>query len=64
MMFLFTSWYCSMLQDEFAYRSHHLAQKATDEGLLSDVIPYKAPGMHVYTRTQRGDHVTNVQSLV
>jgi hypothetical protein len=32
------------LQDEFAFRSHRLAKKATDEGLLTDVVPYKVPG--------------------
>ncbi|MEE6473544.1 hypothetical protein FKM82_010073 [Ascaphus truei] len=31
-------------QDEFALRSHTLAKKAQDAGLLSDVIPYKVPG--------------------
>jgi len=31
-------------QDEYALRSHTLAKKATDEGKLSDVIPYKVPG--------------------
>jgi acetyl-CoA acyltransferase len=31
-------------QDEFAFRSHSLAKKATVEGLLSDVSPYKVPG--------------------
>jgi acetyl-CoA acyltransferase len=30
--------------DEFAYRSHSLAKKATDEGLLVDVLPFKVPG--------------------
>lgn len=31
-------------QDEFAMRSHSLAKKAQDEGLLSDVISFKVPG--------------------
>lgn len=31
-------------QDEYALRSHSFAKKAQDEGLLSDVIPYKVPG--------------------
>lgn len=31
-------------QDEYALRSHRLAKKAQDEGLLSDVVPFKVPG--------------------
>ena len=31
-------------QDEFAMRSHSLAKKASDAGLLSDVFAYKVPG--------------------
>ncbi|XP_063298011.1 trifunctional enzyme subunit beta, mitochondrial [Pelobates fuscus] len=31
-------------QDEYALRSHTLAQKAQDAGFLSDIIPYKVPG--------------------
>ncbi|KAJ8269845.1 hypothetical protein GJAV_G00107480 [Gymnothorax javanicus] len=31
-------------QDEFALRSHTLAKKAQDSGLLSDVINFKVPG--------------------
>ena len=31
-------------QDEFALRSHTLAKKAQDAGLLSDVISFKVPG--------------------
>lgn len=31
-------------QDEFALRSHTLAKKAQDEGLLEDVISFKVPG--------------------
>ena len=34
------------LQDEYAFRSHSLAKKATDEGLLSDVVAYKVPGIY------------------
>jgi len=30
-------------QDEYAYRSHHLADKAAKEGLLSDVLSVKIP---------------------
>lgn len=31
-------------QDEFALRSHTMAKKAQDAGLLSDVISFKVPG--------------------
>lgn len=31
-------------QDEFALRSHTLAKKAQDDGLLQDVISFKVPG--------------------
>ncbi|KAJ7341402.1 hypothetical protein JRQ81_005458 [Phrynocephalus forsythii] len=31
-------------QDEYALRSHTLAKKAQDEGLLTDVVPFKVPG--------------------
>jgi len=31
-------------QDDFASRSHTLAKKASDEGLLSDILSYKVPG--------------------
>lgn len=31
-------------QDEYALRSHSLAKKAQDEGLLQDVVPFKVPG--------------------
>uniref|UniRef100_H9GEC0 Trifunctional enzyme subunit beta, mitochondrial n=1 Tax=Anolis carolinensis TaxID=28377 RepID=H9GEC0_ANOCA len=31
-------------QDQYAFRSHSLAKKAQDEGLLTDLIPFKVPG--------------------
>lgn len=36
-------------QDEFALRSHTLAKKAQDAGLLKDVSPFKVPGKHCFT---------------
>lgn len=36
-------------QDEFALRSHSLAKKAQDSGLLEDVISFKVPGKHCST---------------
>ena len=32
-------------QDEFALRSHQKAHKATEEGLLKDLLDYKVPGL-------------------
>ncbi|CAM2112478.1 trifunctional enzyme subunit beta, mitochondrial isoform X2 [Caretta caretta] len=37
-------------QDEYALRSHTLARKAQDEGLLTDVIPFKVPGKDTVIR--------------
>ncbi|KAF7235854.1 Trifunctional enzyme subunit beta, mitochondrial [Varanus komodoensis] len=37
-------------QDEFALRSHSLAKKAQDEGLLTDVVPFKVPGKDTIMR--------------
>ncbi|GAB1605374.1 trifunctional enzyme subunit beta, mitochondrial-like [Argonauta hians] len=32
-------------QDEYAQRSHSLAQQAADKGLLTDIVAYKVPGV-------------------
>uniref|UniRef100_A0A8C3TXX3 Trifunctional enzyme subunit beta, mitochondrial n=1 Tax=Catharus ustulatus TaxID=91951 RepID=A0A8C3TXX3_CATUS len=37
-------------QDEYALRSHSLAKKAQDEGLLQDVVPFKVPGKDTVTK--------------
>ncbi|XP_068792763.1 trifunctional enzyme subunit beta, mitochondrial isoform X2 [Struthio camelus] len=37
-------------QDEYAFRSHTLAKKAQDEGLLVDVVPFKVPGKDTVTK--------------
>uniref|UniRef100_A0AAX7V223 Trifunctional enzyme subunit beta, mitochondrial n=1 Tax=Astatotilapia calliptera TaxID=8154 RepID=A0AAX7V223_ASTCA len=37
-------------QDEFALRSHTLAKKAQDEGLLQDVISFKVPGRDIVSK--------------
>ncbi|XP_043962043.1 trifunctional enzyme subunit beta, mitochondrial [Gambusia affinis] len=37
-------------QDEFALRSHTLAQKAQDQGLLEDVISFKVPGRDIVSK--------------
>ncbi|KAJ3612498.1 hypothetical protein NHX12_020773 [Muraenolepis orangiensis] len=37
-------------QDEYALRSHTLAKKAQDEGLLQDVISFKVPGRDIVSK--------------
>uniref|UniRef100_A0A8C1VLB8 Trifunctional enzyme subunit beta, mitochondrial n=1 Tax=Cyprinus carpio TaxID=7962 RepID=A0A8C1VLB8_CYPCA len=37
-------------QDEFALRSHTLAKKAQDGGMLSDVISFKVPGRDIVSK--------------
>ncbi|NWV82491.1 ECHB enzyme, partial [Dasyornis broadbenti] len=37
-------------QDEYALRSHTLAKKAQDAGLLEDVVPFKVPGKDTVTK--------------
>uniref|UniRef100_A0A8C5IYD8 Trifunctional enzyme subunit beta, mitochondrial n=1 Tax=Junco hyemalis TaxID=40217 RepID=A0A8C5IYD8_JUNHY len=37
-------------QDEYALRSHTLAKRAQDEGLLQDVVPFKVPGKDTVTK--------------
>ncbi|NXG38531.1 ECHB enzyme, partial [Dromaius novaehollandiae] len=37
-------------QDEYALRSHTLAKKAQDGGLLLDVVPFKVPGRDTVTK--------------
>uniref|UniRef100_A0A803VM36 Trifunctional enzyme subunit beta, mitochondrial n=1 Tax=Ficedula albicollis TaxID=59894 RepID=A0A803VM36_FICAL len=39
-----------LCQDEYALRSHSLAKKAQDEGLLQDVVPFKVPGKDTVTK--------------
>ncbi|CAK7310308.1 Trifunctional enzyme subunit beta, mitochondrial [Vulpes lagopus] len=37
-------------QDEYTLHSHSLAKKAQDEGLLSDIVPFKVPGKDTVTK--------------
>ncbi|XP_033916452.1 trifunctional enzyme subunit beta, mitochondrial isoform X1 [Melopsittacus undulatus] len=37
-------------QDEYALRSHTLAKKAQDGGMLVDVVPFKVPGKETVTK--------------
>ncbi|GAA49884.1 acetyl-CoA acyltransferase [Clonorchis sinensis] len=41
-------------QDDYAMRTHRLARKAADEGLLSDIIPVKVPGSATYIEQDNG----------
>ncbi|KAF5398672.1 Fatty acid beta-oxidation complex subunit beta, partial [Paragonimus heterotremus] len=41
-------------QDAYGIRSHQLARKAANEGLLSDVIPVKVPGSTAYIDQDNG----------
>jgi len=50
-------------QDEFAFRSHSLALKATEEGLLSDVLQYKAPGQKKVTSRDNGIRPSSVEKM-
>ena len=50
-----------MEQDEYAYRSHHLADKAAKEGKLSDVLSVKIPSR--FLRISEYDN-TNVRNRI
>jgi len=50
-------------QDEFAIRSHTLAEKATKEGLLSDLLPMKVPGKDKYLTSDTGIRVGTIEKL-
>jgi acetyl-CoA acyltransferase len=50
-------------QDEFALRSHSNAQKATDAGLLSDIVPVKPPGSKASVTKDNGIRVSTQQQL-
>jgi len=38
-----------VVQDEYALRSHTNAQKASEAGLLTDVLTYKVPGERLFS---------------
>jgi len=50
-------------QDEYAYRSHSLAKKATDEGLFSDVLTYKVPGKTNAVKADNGIRPTSLEKM-
>lgn len=50
-------------QDEFALRSHTLADKATKEGLLSDIEPVFVPGKNEPVTRDLGIRVSTMQKM-
>lgn len=50
-------------QDEYALRSHTLADKAFKEGLLNDIIPVKVPGQSEYVNYDNGIRVSSMEDL-
>ena len=62
--------YCSLCsqvsrqeQDEFAVRSHTLAHKAQEAGCLSDVIPFKVPGVDQTVEKDNGIRVSTMEQM-
>uniref|UniRef100_A0A8C3GC85 Trifunctional enzyme subunit beta, mitochondrial n=1 Tax=Cyclopterus lumpus TaxID=8103 RepID=A0A8C3GC85_CYCLU len=49
-------------QDEFAVRSHTLAKKAQDAGLLQDVISFKVPGRDIVSK-DNGIRVSSMEQM-
>lgn len=50
-------------QDEFALRSHTLAQKAHDSGYFTDLIPVQVPGMTVPVSKDNGIRVSSMEKI-
>ncbi|KAK8734336.1 hypothetical protein OTU49_006131 [Cherax quadricarinatus] len=50
-------------QDEFALRSHTLAHKAQEAGHLSDVVPFKVPGVDQVVEKDNGIRVSTPDQL-
>ncbi|CAL1537580.1 unnamed protein product [Lymnaea stagnalis] len=50
-------------QDEFAVRSHKLAQDATDKNLLTDRLDYKVPGVNEVVTKDNGIRVSTIEQL-
>uniref|UniRef100_A0A8C3ZNE6 Trifunctional enzyme subunit beta, mitochondrial n=1 Tax=Denticeps clupeoides TaxID=299321 RepID=A0A8C3ZNE6_9TELE len=49
-------------QDEYALRSHRLAKKAQDEGLLSDIISFQVPGKNIIS-ADNGIRPTSMEQM-
>jgi acetyl-CoA acyltransferase len=50
-------------QDEYAFRSHTLAKKATTDGLLVDVSPYKPPGRPQIVSVDNGIRPSSLEQM-
>jgi len=50
-------------QDEYAVRSHSLAEKATKEGLLYDILHYKPPGSSKTLSVDNGIRVSTMEQM-
>lgn len=50
-------------QDEYALRSHTLAAQAQVQGHLSDVVPYKVPGVEKVVNEDNGIRVSTLEQL-
>lgn len=50
-------------QDEFARRSHTLAHKATEEGLLTDILTYKVPNANKMISRDNGIRVSTAEQM-
>lgn len=50
-------------QDEYALRSHTLANMATEDGLLTDLLAYKIPGKEILVEKDNGIRVSTPEQL-
>uniref|UniRef100_A0A146M791 acetyl-CoA C-acyltransferase n=1 Tax=Lygus hesperus TaxID=30085 RepID=A0A146M791_LYGHE len=50
-------------QDQYAHRSHSLAQEATNKGYLTDIVPYKIPGSDKVVDKDNGIRVAPLEKL-
>jgi acetyl-CoA acyltransferase len=50
-------------QDEYALRSHTLAQEATDKGYLSDVLALNIPGVKKVVSKDNGIRPTSLEKM-
>lgn len=50
-------------QDDYALRSHTLAARAQQQGLLSDVVPYKVPNVNEVVDKDNGIRVSTEEQL-
>lgn len=50
-------------QDEFAMRTHQLAKKAETDGNLSDIVPYKVPGVAKTVSSDNGIRISTPEQM-